>query len=163
MKAVCDSVTERIALGESLAELSEHVKTCAHCQVLVEMPRKLGASRHPVDPGLGFAARMTVGAQHRIAVRRNQRIAGGLAATVAAGVIGVFAMTHTSGTAQPTQATSTHPKSDRDDKPVVADEADLKSLVRLSDTHRSSRLSAPWVRITRPLAPYKKLVKGVTQ
>jgi hypothetical protein len=163
MMAVCDSVLERVALGDPLGELAEHAATCPQCQRLVAMPKQLGASRHPVDPGLGFAARMTVGAQQRIAVRRNQRIAGALAATVAAGVIGVFAMTRSSSGPTPPQPAASDPRPhDPEDKPVIADQADLASLVRLADTHRSRHLTAPWVRITKPLAPYKQLVKGVT-
>ncbi|MBS1122638.1 MAG: hypothetical protein H6Q90_4866 [Deltaproteobacteria bacterium] len=162
MKAVCDSVIERVALGEPLGELAEHVASCPPCQRLIEMPTKLGASRHPVDPGLGFAARMTVGARQRIAVRRHQRIAAGFAAAVAAGVVGVFVMTRAPDSASQQPAASEHPRPEPHDKPEVADEADLTALVRLADTHRSSHLSAPWARITRSLAPYKKLVKGVT-
>ena len=68
MMSPCDLVSERIALGEPLAELDEHVSSCTRCQRLVAMPAQLGATRHSVDPGLGFSARMTVGAQHRLVV-----------------------------------------------------------------------------------------------
>ena len=162
MKAACDSVVERVALGEELGELGEHVATCARCQRLADMPGKLGAARHAVDPGLGFTARMTVGAQQRIVVRRRRRIAGGLAATVAAGVLGVFVMTRSPGEAPQERAAIELPKIEKDETPVAADESDLAALVRLADTDRSSRLSAPWRRIKKPLAPYMKLVKGVT-
>ena len=164
MKAVCDSVVEHIALGEELGELVDHVATCTRCQRLVAMPGKLGAARHPVDPGLGFSARMTVGAQQRISIRRRRRLAAGLAATVAAGVLGVFVVTRSPAADEPRKRAAIElPKIEQDETPVAADERDLAALVRLADTGRSSRLSAPWHRIKKPLAPYMKLVKGVTQ
>jgi len=164
MKAVCDSVVERIALGEELGELVGHVATCTRCRRLVDMPGKLGAARHPVDPGLGFSARMTVGAQQRIVIRRRRRVAAGLAATVAAGVLGVFVVTRSPTADEPQKRAALElPKIEQDETPVAADESDLAALVRLADTDRSSRLSAPWRRIKKPLAPYMKLVKGVTQ
>ena len=161
MKSNCDPVAERVALGEPLGELAAHVATCARCQRLVAMPSKLVATRHEVDPGLGFAARMTVGAQHRIATRRRHRLALGLAATVAASAAGVYVVTRSPESPQNKQALVI-PKP-RDEAPVVADQADLEALVRLADTQRSSHLSAPWGRIGKALAPYKQLVKGVTQ
>ena len=46
MNATCDAVAERVALGEPLGELREHVATCARCQRLVALPGQLGATRH---------------------------------------------------------------------------------------------------------------------
>jgi len=59
--SVCDQVAERVALGEPLGDLTEHAEGCASCKNLIAMSSKLGATRHAVDPGLGFTARMTVG------------------------------------------------------------------------------------------------------
>jgi hypothetical protein len=163
MKSNCEIVAELVVLGEPLGALSSHVASCQRCQALVDMPGKLGATRHAVDPGLGFSARMTVGAQHRIVVRHRRRIALGLAATVAAAAVGVFAMTRSADAPESKQAVVIPKYDQRDIRPVTADEADLMSLVRLADTHRSSHVSAPWGRINKPLAPYRKLLKGVTQ
>jgi hypothetical protein len=166
---LCDQVTERVALGEALGELTEHAATCPSCQRFVAASSRLGATRHDVDPGLGFSARMTVGAQHRIAVRRRRRLAAGLAATVATGAFGVFIMTRTP--AEP-GLPPTHPEvavpnppahePTRKDEPPTTADADLAALVQLADVDRSSRLSAEWAHIKKPLAPYKKLIKGVT-
>ena len=162
MMSTCDTVAERIALGEPLAELDEHVSSCERCQRIVAMPGQLGATRHSVDPGLGFSARMTVGAQHRLVVRRRRRIAAGLAATVAAGMIGVFAITR-----QPEMEQAQQSPAVAENLPVVEtttlDDGEVAFLVNVADTTRSSRHSAHWARIQRPLAPYKQLIEGVTQ
>jgi len=171
----CDQVAERLALGDPLAELSEHAASCAHCQGLVSVSSQLGATRHAVDPGLGFSARMTVGAQHRIGVRRRRRLALGLAATVASGVVGVFVVTHAppAHRAEPAMAQLTgaikegandHGRDPSPDPWRAKDsdpDADLTSLVQLADVDRASRLSARWNHIKKPLSPYKKLLKGV--
>jgi hypothetical protein len=165
--SVCDQVSERLALGEAVGELAGHVETCASCQGLVAMSGKLGAARHAVDPGLGFTARMTVGAQHRLAVRRRRRLAVGLAASVATGAFGVFLVTRTPEAVAPEaiRPTPTAAEPNRPDDPPVpasADDADLAALVQLADVDHSARLSARWSYIKKPLAPYKKLIKGVT-
>lgn len=161
MMSTCDSVAERVALGDALGELAEHAASCERCQRIIVLPGKLGATRHEVDPGLGFAARMTVGAQSLIAARRRRRIVTGLAATVAASAFVVFALTRTvDRTPDPVVGTdTTNPTPD----PVVAptSDADLAALINLSDTDRSSRLSADWSDIKKPLRPYRKLLQGV--
>lgn len=163
---VCDQVAERVALGEELGELAEHVEGCAGCKNLIAMSSKLGATRHAVDPGLGFTARMTVGAQHRIAARRRQRLAAGLAATVVSGAFGVFLVTRTPEPPKqaleiPTKLPAPTPEDRQDQEPprVGTDDEDLAMLVELADVERSNRVSARWHHITRPLAPYKHLVK----
>ena len=157
MTITCEALAERVALGEPLGELAAHVETCARCRRLVELPAQLGATRHEVDPGLGFTARMTVGAQHRIVVRRRRRIAGGLAATVVAGALAVFVMTRPAAAPPPpTIAADTQPTRD----PVVeASAADLEALLDLADLDRSSRLGADWAHINQPLAPYRRLLQ----
>jgi hypothetical protein len=165
---MCDQVTERLAMGEPLAELSEHVSSCESCQGVVAVSSQLGATHHAVDPGLGFSARMTVGAQHRLVVRRRRRLATGLAATVVTGAFGVLIVAHApSGSpgehvaTQPPQR-PLQPEQPVQEPPKVNDsDADLAALVQLADVDRSARLSARWTHIKKPLAPYKKLVKGV--
>ncbi|HEX2688892.1 MAG TPA: hypothetical protein VHN14_19850 [Kofleriaceae bacterium] len=172
--SLCDHVAERLALGGPLGELAEHVATCPNCNPLVAASETLSAIHRDVDPGLGFSARMTIGAQHRIAARRRRRLAAGLATTVATGAFGVFLVTrspdvpHTPTRDQAGPTTSTPAKSletdpdPNDQSPTTADDADLAALVQFADVDRSSRLSAKWAHIKKPLAPYKKLVKGVT-
>jgi hypothetical protein len=160
MMSTCDSVAERLALGEPLAELDEHVSSCAKCQRLVEMPTALVATKHAVDPGLGFSARMTVGAQHRLVIRRRRRIAAGLAATAAAGMIGVFAFTREPEPAEPQLQPAVADKLPTDETTTL-DTPTLESLIDLSDTKRSRKLSAHWARIQRPLAAYKQLVDSL--
>ena len=166
-ESLCDVVAERMALGEPLAELSEHVSSCESCQGLVAMSNKLGATHHAVDPGLGFSARMTVGAQHLLGVRRRRRFAAGLAATVATGMFGVFVVAHTpERAAQEPPPNMEPPRVQHEpskDPPDSTDEpdADLAALAGFADTERSMHLSAHWGHIKKPLSPYKKLLKGV--
>lgn len=164
-QSLCEQVAERTALGQSLGELTEHAATCASCQQLVAVPAALGAMRHDVDPGLGFSARMTVGAQHLIAVRRRRRLAAGLAATVATGAFGVFLVTRQPSEPLAPPPALAVPKS-LDPDPThqnesPAEDADLAALVQLADVDHASRLSAKWAHIKKPLAPYKKLLQGL--
>ncbi len=174
----CDQVAERVALGEALAELSEHAQTCASCARLVAMSTQLGASHHAVDPGLGFSARMTVGAQHRLAVRRRRRVAAGLAATVASGAFAVFFVTRSPvEPSTPSVALPTAEQPERDDRDdrdnrddstepreqaEPATDEDLAALMQMADVGRASRLSARWGQIKKPLRPYQQLIEGVT-
>ena len=168
-ESLCDVVAERMALGEPLAELSEHVSSCESCQGLVAVSNKLGASHHAVDPGLGFSARMTVGAQHLLGVRRRRRFVAGLAATVATGMFGVFVVARTPEPAgqdatrsviAPPRSPEQEPSKDAPDSVEEPADADLAALVDLADTERSTHLSAHWGHIKKPLSPYKKLLKG---
>lgn len=163
-ESMCDQVAERLALGEPLGDLSEHVPGCASCQGLVTVSGQLRATHHAVDPGLGFSARMTVGAQHRIGVRRRRRLAAGLAATVATGMFGVFLVAHhPTGSTDALQPTMKKPPPERTEPPPTTEPAtddDLAALAALADVDHASRLSADWRAIEKPLAPYKKLVKG---
>ena len=156
----CDLVAERIALGEPLGDLQQHATTCERCQGIVDMPGKLGATHHEIDPGLGFTARMTIGAQQRITQRRRRRVAAALGTTVAAGLVGVFFLTRTPADEQSELKPSTE-TSLADQKLEPATDAELKTLVDLADVNRSAHLSANWRRIKKPLSPYRKLLQGV--
>ena len=166
--SVCDQVAERTALGEPLAELAEHVEGCASCRGLVAVSSKLGATRHAVDPGLGFSARMTVGAQHRISARRRRRVAAGLAATVVAGGFGLLFVAHTPEpvSSQPTIAFPVQPEQIVDEPPAAeelpAEDDDIAALMKLADVDRNTQISANWGAIEEPLAPYKKLLEEET-
>lgn len=149
----CDLVSERVALGEALGELAEHVAGCARCQRTVQLPARLGHARREIDPGLGFSARMTAGAQHLIGVRRRRRIVAGSSGAVAAAALAVFVMTRTP---EPPPQVAVQP---RNETPTQIEPEELGQLVRLADTKRSRKLSAHWARIQRPLAPYRALVR----
>ncbi len=160
MKEVCDIVAERVALGEPLGDAAEHAESCPRCRRLSALPRELGATHAEADPGIGFAARVTAGAQKRIVVRRRRRIAAGVAAGIAATTLGVVLLTRTSPVeqAQPDKAaTQTQPAPE----PPKVDE-DVRYLVHLARVDRASHASAHWRRIEKPLAPYKHVIKGTT-
>ena len=168
---ICDVVAERVALGEPLGDAADHAETCPKCRTLVALPTELGATRREVDPGLGFAARMTAGAQHRFTVRRRRRIAAGMAAVVAAAAAFVFVLTRASAkqqlavspeTHQQLPATNPHdenkpdPWSPKDNDGV---DEDVKSLVQMASSDHHA--SADWKRIEGPLEPYRSLLQGV--
>lgn len=169
MKEVCDTVAERIALGEPLGDAAEHAATCARCRRLAALPTELGAAHREADPGIGFAARVTAGAQKRIVVRRRRRIAATLAAGIAATGLGVVFLTRdggpvvdTSAQRQPEPATDTHQHQGSDQPPAPGVDEDVKFLVQMARVERSAHSSARWQRIEKPLAPYQHLVKGIT-
>ncbi|HEY4238873.1 MAG TPA: hypothetical protein VGM88_03625 [Kofleriaceae bacterium] len=159
----CDLVAERIALGEPLGELAEHAADCESCRRVVNVAGALTAAHRNVDPGLGFSSRMTVGARQRLAERRRFRVAAGLAATVAAGALGVALFTHHTSPATPEAmlpATNTH--ADTPEAPTPAGDDDLAALATYADIDSSMHAHANWKHIEEPLAPYANLVKGVT-
>ena len=161
MKTTCDTVAELIALGEPLGETAEHAATCEHCKAIVALPVELAGTHRTVDPGLGFSARMTAGAQHRIVARRRRRIASGVALATVAATFGVVLMTRHPDDAAPLPATADQLKTDPAPDPAEV-AADSRMLIHLADTDRSSHLSAHWGRIEKPLRPYRSILKGLT-
>jgi hypothetical protein len=166
----CDAVVERVALGEPLGELAEHVASCERCRRLAALPAELGATGHAPDPGLGFAARMTAGAQHRLVVHRRRRIAAGVASAFAAAAVGVVLLARPPSAPPPLAEA---PTAQELDTPALdptqpdpwqsrehAVDDDVRSLVQLADTHRSRKLSASWRRIQAPVQPYQRLLQG---
>jgi hypothetical protein len=153
----CDEVTERVALGDPIGELAEHVATCERCQRLTALPGELAAVPHETPPSAGFTARMTVGAQHVLAARRRRRIVGSVAAATAVAAGAVFVVTRSPD--QPEAPKAAAQDLAKQDEPAQPD--DLKALVKLARVDRASHASARWSQITKPLAPYKALVKGV--
>lgn len=175
MSNPCEVVVERVALGEPLGDLAEHAKGCDKCRRIAALPAKLGATHRDSDPGFGFSARMTAGAQHRIVVRKRRRVAGALAAAVAVTTLAAFALTrepapqklaHTPETPDERDEQDLPGSEERDKDPWqepdrdVADD-DVRALVELADTNRTRKLSAKWRRIERPLAAYRIVFKGV--
>ena len=167
MSDPCEVVVERVALGEPLGDLAEHAKGCAKCRRIAALPTELGATHRDSDPGLGFSARMTAGAQQRIVVRKRRRVAGALAAAVAVTTLAAFALTREPAAQKLAQTPEKHDQPAADDhdtdssqEPDPADE-DVRALVKLADTNHARKLSAKWRRIERPLAAYRIVFKGV--
>lgn len=173
MKEVCDIVAERVALGEPPGDAAEHAATCPRCRRLSALPTELGATHHDIDPGIGFAARITAGAQKRITVRHRRRVAATLAAAVVATTLGVVFLTrqpsdHTVAV-QPakhdTPATATTDTHDKRDKPDPESDQkvdeDVRYLVGLARTDRAAHSSANWRDIEKPLAAYKYLGRSL--
>ena len=169
MNPLCNIVAERIALGEPLGDAAEHAKTCARCRRVTALPTELSAVHSETDPGIGFAARMTAGAQKRIVVRHRRRVAATLAACMAATGLGVVLFTRhneepTVAVTEPhlddanKAATETQHQEKPDQTPVDKEAKDLLFLARAA---RHSH-SAHWREIEKPLAPYKHLIKGIT-
>jgi len=163
MTTSCDLVAQCVAFGEPLGALAEHVATCERCQRMVAMPGLLARTRQEVDPGLGFSARMTVGAKHRVMVRHRRRVATALAGTVIAAGVAVYVVTRSP---EPTQIAAPVAPIEfkaagdtKNDQPAVGDyDPDVATLVNYANTDRNRRLSAKWSRIEKPLAPYRKLL-----
>jgi hypothetical protein len=104
---------------------------------------------------------MTAGAQHRLVVRQRRRVATAAVAAVAAVSMLTFSLTRKSDddvAPQQPAADLGNQQQTEDDSPDETD--DVRALVRLADTDRSSRFSANWRAIQKPLKPYRKLVKG---
>lgn len=175
MNEKCDIVAERVALGEPLGDAADHAASCSRCRRLAALPAELGKTHSEADPGLGFSARMTAGAQHRVTVRRRRRLAAGLATAVAATTLGVFMFTR-----EPAQTpVAVTPPSPTKDQPAAQDhqkhdqpdpwkdpsespsaDDDVRALVHLANVEHSAHLSARWSRIEKSLRPYRALVKG---
>jgi hypothetical protein len=170
MMSPCDTVAERVALGQSLGDLAEHAASCARCRRLAALPTELASAHRDVDPGLGFSARITAGAQQRLIARRRHRIAAGVAGMVAAAAAATFLVVH-----QPEQAIATEPTRlqpaiqhtmppaddpwrDHSHDPV---DPDVRALVHFAHVDRSSHVSSRWSELEKPLAPYRVLLKGV--
>ena len=174
----CDQVAERVALGEQLGDLAEHAAECPHCKRLIALPVELSMLKRDADPGMGFASRMTAGAQHRIAVRRHQRYAaaGGLAVAAAAALALVFSRQSADDSIayvphavidriakqamEPPVAHEPDPwKTHEPGEPEESDE-DVRTLVKMANVDRHRHISAHWGRIEKSLAPYNAVLKG---
>ena len=166
MSEVCDTVTERVALGEPLGELRDHAATCTRCKRVLAMPSRIAAAAERPDPGLGFAARMTIGAQNKLVIRRRRRVVATAGASVAAAALAAFVLTRSSTPTDPEKSNPAvelpNPQPVVDvERPISVEEEELVQLVNLADTKRAARESARWGRIRKPLQPYIQLVKGV--
>lgn len=161
----CDLVAERFALGEPLAELTEHAESCPACKAMRATATAVAdTTKSEIDPGMGFSARMTVATQKRIAERKRNRIVGGVAGGIVAAAAGVFIVTRGPGDLpdRPQPAVATPEHQDKLTDPTSETDA-IRALARFRDVDTNEHLSARWGRIERPLAPYRALVKGQKQ
>lgn len=179
----CETVAERVALGEPLGELAAHATDCMRCTSLVALPVELGAaSRREVEPGVGFSSRIAAGAQRRLGQRRRRRIALASAAIVvtAAASLAIVVRGPDAGRLEdppPSSSTSTAsaeppaptaPVHAIETQPISIgsdagsnDSDDVRTLVHFARYERASHASAHWAQISKPLAPYRQLVAGV--
>lgn len=169
--STCETVAERVALGEPLGELATHATECARCRALVALPVELGAaSRREVEPGAGFSSRIAAGAQRRIGQRRRRR------AVLASAAIAVTAAASLAVIVRGPNATRQDDAVDDSAPSVTApaalaiqaqpvstgnDDSDARTLLHFAHYERASHASAHWARISKPLAPYRQLVAGV--
>jgi hypothetical protein len=171
MMSPCETVAERVALEQPLGDLAEHAATCARCRQLAALPTELAATHRDSDPGLGFSARITAGAQQRLVARRRQRIAASAAGMVAAAAAATFlilrqppsdAVAIESSRSQPAIAPTMPPANDpwRDHSHDPVD-PEVRTLVHFAHVERSGQASARWSDVEKPLAPYRALLKGV--
>jgi hypothetical protein len=173
MNPMCTLVAERVALGEPLGDSADHATTCERCKRTLALASSLAMTARAADPGMGFAARVTAGAQHRIALRRRQRVAA-LGVVVAAGVAAIVVLFVRPTTesdsvaylpaAMVAQLPSTSPITAKSDPwmPRIAPavDADVRSLVHFANTDRSLHLSARWDRLEQALTPYGAVLRG---
>ena len=167
----CDTVAERIAIGEPLGDLADHAASCVRCRRLAALPVELATLKRDADPGMGFSSRVTAAAQHRLVVRRRRRIAAGAGLGVAAAAAIMLVVTH-----QPEQETgfAFKPPVLKQDRPAMQPDKDpnhdpwkpheldndVRTLVRMANVERHSHLSANWGHIEKSLAPYRAVLKG---
>ena len=165
----CDLVAERLALGEldsgpNGAELDAHTASCERCKRLLALPASLAKTGHAADPGIGFSSRITAGAQHRITVRRRNRIVATSVMSMAAAAMLVLVATHhtdESGVAfqmptlqQPKPAVMQPHPNQREVDP------DVRALVDIADIDRDLHVHTHWGRIEKPLRAYKAVLEG---
>jgi hypothetical protein len=162
----CEIVAERVAVGDPLGEVADHAASCARCRALTALPVELGASRRDIEPGAGFSARVTAGAQRRLGQRQRRRVA--LASTAiaftAAASVALVVRGPSAPQDEPMDESSTTAPAARPlpAQPIaVNQDDDARALLRFAHYEHASRASARWSHITKPLAPYRQLVAGV--
>jgi hypothetical protein len=172
MSKLCERYAEQLISREIDDELTSHAESCARCQSARSADAALQqAGTHgqlraaSSDPGAGFAARIAVGAQRRLGVRRRNRIiavSAGSATTLAAVAVLFVSMRH-SGNAlqQPAISTPTQPTPTAEQPSTTDEDRDnSKALVRWQATadawqHNRRPSLVKWHRIIEPIAAYQ--------
>lgn len=173
MSTVCEQFAEAVVTGDAVESFGSHVAECERCQQTKRAALALqqtAAAAH--DPGLGFTARITVGAQQRVVQRRRNRYimtgAGGLAAAAALTALVISQRAPAPPVAQPatTAPTPTQPEPPAPapkDALAIEDRDNLRALVRwqaTADAWQQDRLptAARWRHTIKPVAAYQTIV-----
>ena len=169
MTSPCNLVLDRLASGEALsAEESAHVTRCVDCARLAGVPGLLAATAQEPEPSPGFSSRMQIGARHRLAVRRRNRIALTTFAAAAVVLAGVGVVTRP--TAELTEVGAVRSLEEMEprpqppppvERPATSTEKIILDLVHTSDIDRVLEQGANWDDVTQPLSPYRTVLAKV--
>lgn len=151
----CALVAGAVATGTPLSDAErEHVEDCADCAALVALPSVLARSAHGAVPGVGFSARMQVGARARIITRRRRRVTVSVLGALAAAIVIFFGVQRIRRVERAELAVL--PAGQQS----VTPEESARARARLELT-RFDRAMAPagdWREIEAPLRPYRAVL-----
>jgi len=170
----CDEVTERLALGEPLGDVEDHVATCPACSRLVGLPRLVAASAHAAEPNPGFVIRSTAGARTLLVRRRRNRIIGNGIAAAAVLALAVWAVkSPIGGTTKQQQLLPGMTQLPHNPEPMnvpsptlltpVTDDVIGTELKTISNFDRVMAPSRQWNKAQTPLSRYRIVVQGASR
>lgn len=151
----CSLVAGAVATGAPLTDAErEHLNGCPDCAALVAMPSALARSARGVEPGVGFSARMQVGARQRITRRHRRRVTVSVLGALAAAVVIFFGVQRATRVEranlalQPLGAQTTTP----------VESARIRDLLDNARFDRAMAPAADWRAIEKPLRPYRAVL-----
>ena len=151
----CSLVAGAVASGEPLSDAErEHVKGCPDCAALVALPSALARSTHGVEPGVGFSARMQVGARAKIQTRRRRRTAVSVVGALAAAVVIFFGVQRFQRAERAELAAL--PASQQSVPPEESERA--RAHLELTRFDRAMTPAGDWRGIEAPLRPYRAVL-----
>lgn len=169
----CDEVTERLALGEPLGDVEDHVATCPACSRLVGLPRLVAASAHAAEPNPGFVIRSTAGARTLMVRRRRNRIIGNGIAAAAVLVLAVWAVRSPIAGGKHKQPSQQVQVPWRNPEPINVPDPTLltpvtndvigNELETISNFDRVMAPSRQWNAAQAPLSRYRIVVQGASR
>lgn len=149
----CSLVAGAVATGAPLTDAERaHVAGCPDCAALVALPSAIARTARAAEPGVGFAARMQVGARARITARRRRRIAVSVVASMAAAVAIFFG-------AQRLQRVerADRPLGSYLTRPISPEESSrARDLLERARLDRAMRPAGPWQEIEAPFRTDRK-------
>lgn len=153
----CSLVAGAVASGEPLTDAErEHLKDCPDCTALVAMSSALARTARGVEPGVGFSARMQVGARARITSRRRRRVTLTVLGTLAAMVVLFFGGQRLQSRERADQQLAAGIQA-----PTQPREDSARARKNPLDLARFDRAMAPagdWRRIEQPLRSYRAIL-----